>query len=89
MNGRISMDFDQYHHTLAKLVGEARKDMDGWSPGYVCALLDVSRQAVHQAIERGTLVAYYLHTDGDLRAIIVTQASVEAFQRSRRRRTAA
>lgn len=57
-------------------------DHQGPSPGGVASELGMTRQSVHAAIKRGDLDAYRV-LDNDsrrLRAIIITQASVERFK---------
>jgi hypothetical protein len=54
--------------------------VNGWSPGFVAKLLGISRQAVHNAIDHGTLRAFYIHDDaGEVTSIIISEASVRAY----------
>jgi len=53
---------------------------NGYSPGHVAAELGITRQAVHQAIDRGDLDAVRIvGKDGRLRAIVISQESINAF----------
>jgi hypothetical protein len=59
---------------------------DGPSPGGAAADLNMSRQAVYQALNRGMLDAYQITKDGSHVATVITQASIEAYRRNPRRR---
>lgn len=85
--GRITVSFEQYNRLLDEATRRgSRKLVDGWSPGFVAHALCMSRQAVHVAVDRGTLTAYYVTDDetGDLAAIIITEASVNAYKAKNR-----
>src|SRR5579885_3910125 len=62
----------------------------GFSPGGLAAELGMSRQAVHAAIDRGSLDAWYVSETGEghdsRRYIYVTVDSVERYKKSGRRR---
>lgn len=81
--GRIDIDWHAYERLLtrAREKGvEAYSNVNGWSPGFVACLLGVSRQAVHDAIQRGGLTAYRITAaDGELVGIVVTEASARAY----------
>jgi hypothetical protein len=62
----------------------------GVSPGGAAAELSISRQAVHRAIDRGTLDAWYVSETGeehDSRCYVyVTDESIKRYKSSGRRR---
>lgn len=61
-------------------------ELNGDSPGTVAADLEVSRQAVHQAVHRGDLDAVIVHdAHGKLLMFMITPASVERFRQKRAR----
>jgi hypothetical protein len=64
--------------------------VNGPSPGGAAAELGVSRQAVHRAIDRGTLDAWYVAAPGESGAdkfyIFVTEESIKRYKASGRRR---
>jgi hypothetical protein len=66
--------------------------LHGPSPGGAAGELGISRQAVHRAIDRGSLTAWYVY-DGttapvlrQLRMVNVTMESIEQYKNSGRRR---
>jgi predicted DNA-binding protein YlxM (UPF0122 family) len=81
--GKIRVTLAEYQQLLwtAQDKGpEAYANVQGWSPSYVAAFLGVTRQSVAQAIDRGTLTAYYIEEDsGAVTSIIITDASMRAF----------
>jgi hypothetical protein len=62
----------------------------GPSPGGAAAELSISRQAVHRAIDRGTLDAWYAAVPNDTGAleyyVFVTEESIRRYKVSGRRR---
>lgn len=67
------------------------ENFNGDSPGTVASELEISRQAVHQAIRRGDLDAWRVERDktGELVAIYVTPESVRRYKALRKLRGAA
>lgn len=61
--------------------------MTGLSPGAAASALGITRQAVHRAIDRGTLVAHYVYADdtGDLAWITVPMDSLREYALRNRR----
>lgn len=72
-----------YH--VHKISQKAEQDLftdipPGYSPGYVGAVLGISRAGVHNAIKRGRLDAHRVLDDsGKLLAIIVTKESIDRY----------
>jgi hypothetical protein len=64
--------------------------LNGDSPGSVAAELGISRQAVHQAVHRGSLDAVIVVDDNseELRLFMIPAESVEAFKARRDHRKA-
>jgi hypothetical protein len=78
----------QYDAMLEAATPRKRSELLGHSPGKAAHLLGVSRQAVHQAIDRGTLDAFYVHDDngGRLAWIVIPDYSLRDYlHRSRAR----
>lgn len=64
-----------------------RAELLGWSPGSAAAQLGISRQAVHEAIRRGTLDAVMVvREDGKTQAFMIPDASIKAYAERRARR---
>jgi hypothetical protein len=90
--GKKTITWEKYEALLYSTFGtDDYKRLQGPSPGGAAAELDMSRQAVHRAIERGSLDAWYVY-DGvvpglrRLRMINVTMESIERYKESGRRR---
>ncbi len=76
--------------TLKDWLRKTRRETDdpsaskvqGPSPGGVAVELGITRQSVHQAIDRGDLDAWRVVDDstGKLRAIIITAASLKRYK---------
>lgn len=61
--------------------------LNGDSPGTVAAELDISRQAVHQAVHRGDLDAVIVNDSrGKLQMFMIPRGSVERFKKLRAER---
>lgn len=60
-------------------------DYNGPSPGGVAAMLKISRQSVHRAINRGELEAFRVVNDRDrsLVAVVVKPSSIANYQAAR------
>lgn len=54
-------------------------NLNGPSPGGAAAELETSRQRIHYLIKNGYLDAVYIYDGRELRAIIVTNASIKNF----------
>lgn len=81
---RITMAL--YDRMCERVAGTPRMGaVHGYSPGYVAAQLGVSRQRVHALMDAGKLTAYYVEDDtsGALRAIIITDDSLQALKAER------
>jgi hypothetical protein len=78
------------HSWARRFFPKIREQACGPSPGGAAAELGMSRQAVHRAIERGTLVAWYVATPSEKGAIkfyiFVTEESIKRYKASGRRR---
>lgn len=73
----VSEFWAEYEHATPS----RRRHLLGLSPGGAAALLGISRQAVHRAIDRGTLRATYIHDDhtGELRSVTVDMDSLREY----------
>jgi hypothetical protein len=91
--GKKTISWAKYEALLLSTIGtDDYKRLQGPSPGGAAADLDMSRQAVHRAIDRGALDAWYVY-DGSavpglrkLRMINVSMESIERYKVSGRRR---
>lgn len=85
--GRITYTVSEYEALLAASTPRRRIEMLGHSPGKAAALAGISRQAIHRAIDRGTLEAFYVHDDdtGDLRWVVIPDYSLRDYIRRNRR----
>ena len=80
--GRINLGWSRYMAELeAAESPSARRRLLGHSPGMASSIAGVSRQAIHDAIDRGNLTAFYIHDDdtGELRAILIPDESLQAY----------
>jgi hypothetical protein len=81
--GRQDVSFGVYLQALTDAYDVGPKHyarVNGWSPGFVARLLGISRQGVYNAIERGTLTAYYIHDEsGTVQAVVIPEASVREY----------
>lgn len=79
--GRITMSVSQYQALYDDATPALRRKMLGHSPGAAAALAGISRQAIHKAIDRGTLQAYYVFHDegGELAWILIPDDSLQAY----------
>ena len=86
--GRLTYSVSEYMAALDGKTGRSRISMLGHSPGKAAQLAGVSRQAIHEAIDRGSLDAYYVHDDetGKLRWVVVSDASLHRYIARRGRR---
>jgi hypothetical protein len=70
-----------------RLHGEPLFSDDGLSPGGVAAKLGISRQAVHDAINRGSMRAIRIDdSQGNLLAIIIPQPEYQNYRIQRNKR---
>jgi hypothetical protein len=77
---------DRYRALLRLALAEGCEDrVGGPSPGGAAGELGMSRQAVHRAISRGTLDAWYV-PDGKEFYVYVTEESIKRYKKSGRRR---
>lgn len=84
--GRITLSVSEYHAMLDAATPRKRAELLGHSPGKAAQLAGISPQAIHQAINRGTLEAFEVRHDdtGELAWILVTDTSLRDYiQRSR------
>ena len=74
--------------TAAALGKPAWDNLNGYSPGGAAVELGMSRQAVHQAVRRGSLDAVIVNDDvtGELRLFMIPKPSIEAYKATGRRR---
>lgn len=84
--GRVTYTVSEYEAVLAGSTPRRRAEMLGHSPGKAAALAGISRQAIHRAIDRGTLDAFYVHDDatGELRWIVIPDYSLRDYIRRNR-----
>jgi|KBSSwiStaDraftv2_1062776.scaffolds.fasta_scaffold454343_2 hypothetical protein len=75
---------DRWVKAVAAAIGKpAHAELNGDSPGTVAAELGVSRQAVHQAVQRGALDAVIVNdARGKLQMFMIPRASVERYKQS-------
>lgn len=75
---------DRWVKAVAASYGKpAHGELNGDSPGSVAAELGISRQAVHQAVQRGALDAIIVNdARGKLQMFMIPRASVERYKRS-------
>jgi len=86
--GRFVMSIAQYKALYDEATPPHRRKLLGHSPGGAAALAGISRQAIHNAIDRGTLTAYYVFHDhgGDLAWIVIPDESLQDYiDRNRRK----
>lgn len=80
----LEKDLLVFNAELSALPEDACSAMVGPSPGGAAAELGISRQAVHTAVKRGSLLGYSLTYRGRRIALIVAQASIEKFKKNAR-----
>jgi len=73
------MTMDEWTEACESANPAEQKDLIGASPGAVGVALGISRQAVHQAIQRGDLDAIRIEDNGKLRAIMITPSSYQRY----------
>ena len=78
---------DRWIKAVASAHGKpAAAELNGLSPGGVASQLEISRQAVHQAVHRGDLDAIIVNDgNGKLRMFMITASSIERFKQKRAR----
>jgi hypothetical protein len=83
--GRISLTITKYQSMLDEAGTEERRAwLLGHSPGMAASLASVSRQAIHDAIDRGRLTALYVYDErGDLCSILIPPHSLEHYIETR------
>jgi predicted DNA-binding protein YlxM (UPF0122 family) len=83
--GRIRLSLAKYQAMLDEAGTEERRAwLLGHSPGMAASLANVSRQAIHDAIDRGRLTALYVYDDrGDLCSILIPPHSLEHYLQTR------
>lgn len=81
---------DRWLKAVAQADGKpSAAELNGLSPGGVASQLEISRQAVHQAVHRGDLDAVIVtDDDGKLRMFLIPLYSVERFKAKRQARSA-
>lgn len=86
--GRLTCSVAEYQALFQAATIKQRRDMLGVSPGAAASIAGISRQAIHRAIDRGSLQAYYVyHDDGSLAWVVISDKSLsEYIERNRRRR---
>jgi len=84
--GRVVLTVSQYEAALSASTPQRRLSMLGHSPGKAAQLAGISRAAIHKAIDRGTLEAFYVHDDqsGQLRWIVIPDHSLRDYIRRNR-----
>jgi hypothetical protein len=91
--GRRTLRSMRRYLALCRIAGSEglRDKVDGPSPGGAAVELGISRQAVHRAISRGTLDAWYVSTPtasgGEGFYVFVTEESMRRYKASGRRRS--
>lgn len=87
--GRVTYTVSQYEAVLFAASPSRRLSILGHSPGKAAQLLGISRQAVHDAIDRGALEAFYVHDDdtGHLRWVVIPDRSLQLYSARRKLRT--
>lgn len=83
-----SMEMDDWLHKMQSVPEGKTCNYLGSSPGGVAALFGISRQAVHDAINRDRMDAWRLTRDGRLVAILIPDAEVENYRRQHLRKRA-
>lgn len=78
---------DWVHKMQSTPSGKATRYL-GMSPGGVAAVLSISRQAVHDAINRDRMDAWRLTRDGKLIAILIPDSDVDNYRRNHLRKSA-
>jgi len=86
--GKIRLTLSKYQAMLDEAGTEERRAwLLGHSPGMAASLAGISRQAIHQAIDRNALTALYIYDErGDLAAILIPPHSLDYYLESRGRK---
>lgn len=79
--GRITLSVSEYRAMLDAATPRRRAELLGHSPGKAAQLAGITPQAIHRAINRGTLEAFEVRHDdtGDLAWILVTDTSLRDY----------
>lgn len=75
-------DIDEFHRKLHSAPPAERDLFLGLSPGGAAARLGVSRNAIYQAVKRGTLKGFALTQDGKMVARIIPDRSLTEYENS-------
>lgn len=81
------MDIMDWVAKVHALPADQRKGFVGSSPGAVASELGISRQAVHKAIERDRMDAYYLTRKNALTAVLIPEYEVTNYRQNFLRKT--
>lgn len=82
------MTLDEWTRATGSPSRVERERVNGPSPGGLAGKLGMSRQAIHSAIGRGTLDAVrIIDRQGNLRAIVIPEASARQFEALRELRS--
>lgn len=73
---------ERYSEAIKATPADRLSSINGASPGGVAAKLGITRQAVHDAIKRGSLHAYKLVREGRVVAIIIPDDDVQHYRRN-------
>lgn len=82
------MDIEDWVHKIQSTPSGKTTDYLGMSPGGVAAVLRISRQAVHDAINRDRMDAWRLTREGKLVAILIPDHDVENYRLHHLRKSA-
>jgi len=76
------MTVDEWRKTLTRLPADKLVNFVGISPGGASQILGITRQGVHQAIQRDRLDAVRVERDGNLVSINISLDSIEHYRRT-------
>lgn len=83
---RITLPIEEWIQRVNSTPADQKSAFIGMSPGGVAQVLDISRQAVHQAIDRDKMDAYYLMRGDHCVSILVPDGEVENYRRNHLRK---
>lgn len=84
--GYNRLTMEEYSELLLSTPEDKRSEVNGPSPGGAAGRLGISRQAVHDAINRDTLHGFYITRNGRMVAIIIPDAEIARYRREHLRK---
>jgi len=75
-----NMTVRQWQDLLERTPDDQKADVIGLSPGGAAALLNVTRQAVHNAIDRGLMSATRVRDRGKLISINIPYSDIQRYK---------